>query len=177
MPKQVCKYQAMHKYLQHLCNTYTLLVGLVSKSASQFAAHLNTWYDVSHAYKFITTQLIIFPYTDQLSIKITSTLNPVVGEGGTVMFIAEAGGINKRNFKYQWKRRGQNNIPTKASGSKREVLEIPNLKEDDDGQYFCTVTNEWSNKEVSKDITLTVTGNKQKHSILLLWLYVAYACA
>ena len=76
------------------------------------------------------------------------------------MFTAKASGINKRNFKYQWKRRGKNNIPTKASGVKRAVLRIPKLKDEDEGQYYCTVTNEWNNKEVSKDVTLTVKGNK-----------------
>ena len=107
-------------------------------------------------YHYLTKLL----YTDQLSIKITSTLNPAVGEGGTIMFIARAGGVNKRNFKYQWKRRGQNNIPTKASGAKSTVLIIPNLKDHDEGRYYCIVTNEWNNKEESKDVTLTVVGNK-----------------
>ena len=112
----------------------------------------------------MTTQLITFPYADQLSIKITSTLNPVIGERGTVMFIAEAGGINKRNIKYHWKRRGKR-VPTKASGVNSTALKIPNLKEDDEGRYYCTVTNEWNNKKVSEDITLTIRGNNQKHSI------------
>ena len=84
----------------------------------------------------------------------------MVGEGATVMFTAEAGGVNMGRFKYQWRRRGPKKVPTKASGVKSTVLIIPNLKENDEGQYYCTVTNEWKNKEESKDVTLIVMGNK-----------------
>ena len=33
--------------------------------------------------------------------------------------------------------------------------------ENDAGEYYCTVTNEWDNSVRSKYITLTVQGNKK----------------
>lgn len=113
-------------------------------------------------------------YVDQLSINITSTHNPVVGEGGTVQFTVTAGGVNEENFRYQWKRRGEKNIPKKAMGIDSAELTIPNLEDADEGKYFCIVINEWKNDEKSEDITLTVEGNKSKDWNILILLYVYF---
>ena len=95
--------------------------------------------------------------TDQLSIIITPT-NSTVGEGATAIFTATASGINKKNFVYQWKKRGNGNLPSKVSGVNGAVLMIPNSLKSDEGQYYCNVTNEWGRSVESNDVTLTVIG-------------------
>ena len=101
------------------------------------------------------------PYTDQLSISITSTPDPLIGEGGTIKFTATASGItNNKQLMFQWrKNHNKQNLPEKASGGKEAVLTITNLVEDDEGKYDCIVTNEWGNRKKSNVITLTVKGN------------------
>ena len=92
-----------------------------------------------------------------MSISVTPT-SSTVGEGATAEFIATADGINKKNFEYQWKKRGNGNIAKNASGVNGAVLMIPNSLNSDEGQYYCTVTNEWGNNKDSNDATLTVEG-------------------
>ena len=99
----------------------------------------------------------LWHHTDQLSISITPT-NTVAGEQRTVQFTATTSGINKRNFVYQWRRRGSSSLPNKVSGVNGAVLTIPNLVESDEGVYFCTVTNQWDNSVRSDDVTLSVIG-------------------
>ena len=94
---------------------------------------------------------------DQLSISVTPA-NKEAGEGATAKFTAAASGINKENFVYQWKKRGNRNLPNKVSGVNGAELKITNSLKSDDGQYYCTVINEWGNSEVSNDVTLTVVG-------------------
>ena len=104
-----------------------------------------------------TLSVNYFVHIDQLSITITST-GTTVGEGGTAEFTAVASGKGKTNFKYQWKKRGSDSLPDKVSVVNREVLMIPNVLESDEGQYYCTVTNEWDRNMESNDVTLTVEG-------------------
>ena len=96
-------------------------------------------------------------FIDQLSISVTPT-NKEAGEGATAKFTATAIGVNKENFVYQWKKRGNGNLPNKVLGVNGTELFIRNSLKSDEGQYYCTVTNEWSNSEVSNDVTLTVVG-------------------
>ena len=95
--------------------------------------------------------------TDQLSISVTPTSN-TVGEGATAIFTATASGINKENLVYQWKKKGNRNLPNKVSGVNGAELMIPNSLKSDEGQYYCIVTNEWGRSVRSNDITLTVVG-------------------
>ena len=95
--------------------------------------------------------------TDQLSISVTPTKSRV-GEGATAIFTATASGINKENFKYQWKKRDSNNLPSKVSGINGTMLIISNSLKFDKGQYCCNVTNEWGRSVKSNDVTLTVIG-------------------
>ena len=101
----------------------------------------------------------LFAYIDQLSIGITSPHNPMISEGGTVTFIATSSGItDKKELTYLWERNGTNRLPDKALGYRSTILTIPNLMENDSGQYYCTVTNEWGNSVKSEFITLTIQG-------------------
>jgi len=38
------------------------------------------------------------------------------------------------------------------------VLTIPNVLESDNGQYYCTVTNEWNRSVESNNVTLATYG-------------------
>ena len=93
---------------------------------------------------------------DELSISVTPT-NKTVGEGATAIFTAMASGKNK-NFVYQWKKKDSRNLPNKASGVNVAELKIPNALKSDEGQYYCTVTNEWDRSMKSNDVTLSVVG-------------------
>ena len=99
----------------------------------------------------------ILNFTDQLAISVTPT-NNTVGEGATAIFTATASGINKKNFVYRWKKKGNGNLPSKVSEVNGAVLMISNSLKSDEGQYYCTVTNEWDRSVESNDVTLTVIG-------------------
>ena len=62
------------------------------------------------------------------------------------------------NFIYQWKKRGSDFLPTKVLGVDDTLFAIPNLSISDEGDYYCTVTNEWNRIVESDDVTLIVTG-------------------
>ena len=112
---------------------------------------------------------------DQLSISVTPT-NSRVGEGATAIFTATASGINKENFVYQWRKRGNGNLPNKVSGVNGAVLMIPNSLESDKGQYYCNVTNEWGRNVKSNDVTLTVIGKWLKFIVEKLHALASYCC-
>ena len=96
-----------------------------------------------------------------MSISITSTPDPLIGEGGTIKFTATASGItNNKHLMFQWRKNcNKQHLPEKASGGKEAVLTITNLVEDDEGKYDCIVTNEWGNSIKSNDVTLIIKGN------------------
>ena len=111
---------------------------------------------------------------DQLSISVTPT-NSTVGEGATAIFTATASGINKKKFVYQWKKRGNGNLPNKVSGVNGVVLMIPNSLESDKGQYYCNVTNEWGRNVKSNYVTLTVIGKWLKFIVEKLYVLLIIA--
>ena len=82
----------------------------------------------------------------------------MIDERGTAQFTATTGGVNMRNFMYQWRKRGSSSLPNKVSGVNGAVLTIPNLVDSDEGVYYCTVTNQWGNSVRSDDVTLSVIG-------------------
>ena len=65
---------------------------------------------------------------------------------------------NESNFVYQWRKKGNNDLPDKISGVHGTTLTIPNVTESDEGQYYCTVTNEWGRSVESNDVTLSIFG-------------------
>ena len=79
-------------------------------------------------------------------------------EGETAQFNATASGINEENFMYQWKKRRSNNPTDIVLDVNGEMLSIPNVTESDEGQYYCTVTNEWGRSVESNKGTLTISG-------------------
>ena len=95
-------------------------------------------------------------HTDQLSISVTKSELEIV-RTGTAQITATASGINMKIFLYQWMKKG-GSLPRKVSGVNGTVLTIPDLVKFDEGKYYCTVTNEWGNKESSGDVTLSVGG-------------------
>ena len=96
-------------------------------------------------------------HVDQLSIKVQSKAT-IFDEGRIAYLTATASGINENNFKYQWRKRGSINLPKKVAGVNGVVLKIPYLTESDEGQYYCTVTNEWGRSKGSNHLTLIVKG-------------------
>ena len=91
-------------------------------------------------------------------ISVTPTSSEV-GEGATAIFTATASGKKiKKNFVYQWRKKGSRNLPNKVSGGNGAVLTISDSLKSDEGRYYCTVTNEWDRSVDSDDVTLTVIG-------------------
>ena len=105
-------------------------------------------------------------FTDQLSISITPN-NLMIGKGTTAEFTAMATGISTddNNFIYQWRKRDSSSLPEKVSGINESVLTIPDVLESDEGQYYCTVTNEWNRSVESNNVALTIYG---RYIIMLL---------
>ena len=91
----------------------------------------------------------------------------MIGEGKTAKITVIATGIstNENNFEYQWRKRNGNGFPDKVSGINESVLTIPNILESDNGQYYCTVTNEWDRSVESDNVTLTVYGMSALNAI------------
>ena len=83
-----------------------------------------------------------------------------IGKGNTATFTAMASGIStsKNNFTYQWSKRDSSSLPDKVLGARGIILTIPNVTESDEGQYYCTVTNEWGRSVRSDDVTLSIFG-------------------
>ena len=96
-------------------------------------------------------------YVDPLSIEVTP-INLIVGKGDTAKFTATAKGINKNNFRYQWRKESDDSLPKKVSGDIGAVLTIPNAVGSDGGKYHCIVTNEWNRSMMSNDGTLVIEG-------------------
>ena len=92
-----------------------------------------------------------------------------LNEKETAQFNATADGINKLNFVYKWKKRGSNFPPTKVSSVFKALFTIPDLRISDQGDYYCTVTNEWNRMVESYDVILKVKG---KYAVS----YCVYAC-
>ena len=83
----------------------------------------------------------------------------MISEGGTVTFIATSSGITDKNkLMYLWGKNGKNKLPDKVTGHNSTTLTIPILKKNDEGEYYCIVTNEWGNSVRSGYATLTVQG-------------------
>ena len=96
-------------------------------------------------------------FTDQLTISVVpSSLE--ISEKETAQFNAVADGINKINFMYQWRKRGNSFLSNKLLGVNETVFVIPDLSISDQGSYYCTVTNEWDRAIESGDVTLIVKG-------------------
>ena len=83
-----------------------------------------------------------------------------IGRGKTAIFTAMANGISttENSFKYQWRKRDSNSLPSKVLGVNERILTIPNVNASDGGQYYCNVTNEWGSSVESDDVTLTIYG-------------------
>ena len=84
----------------------------------------------------------------------------VIGRGKTAIFTAMANGISttENSFKYQWRKRDSDSLPSKVLGVNERKLTIPNVNASDGGQYYCNVTNEWGSSVESDDVTLTIYG-------------------
>ena len=107
--------------------------------------------------------------TDQLTIEVMPKV-VVAGQGNPAVFVAVASGISTSNnsFKYQWRKRDSNSLPSKVLGVNEQNLTIPNVTSSDEGQYYCTVTNEWDSSVDSNDVTLSIFGMLDFCSLELL---------
>ena len=92
-----------------------------------------------------------------MTISVTPSSVEII-EKETAQFSAIADGINSINFLYQWKKRGSNLLPTKVLGVNETLFTIPDLRISDQGDYYCTVTNEWNRMVESDEVILNVKG-------------------
>ena len=99
----------------------------------------------------------IFGAVDLLFINATSN-NFLKNETETVQLTVLADGVKKESFVYQWRVKNKNDLPDKVIGVNGTVLTIPNLVKADEGEYYCTVTNEWGRSMESNAVRVTVSG-------------------
>ena len=97
--------------------------------------------------------------TDQLTIHVEPN-DLVIVNGTDAKFTATATGIsrNESSFVYKWMKRDSDSLPDKVLGVNGTVLIIPNVLGTDEGQYYCTVTNEWNRSVESNEVTLSIFG-------------------
>ena len=93
---------------------------------------------------------------DMLFINATSS-NFLKNETETAQLTVLADGVRKENFVYEWKVKNKD-LPDKVIGVNGTVLTIPDLVKSDEGEYYCTVSNQWGRSMESNTITLTVSG-------------------
>ena len=96
-------------------------------------------------------------FTDQLTVSVMPS-SLAIEEREVAQLNAIAGGINKMNFMYQWKKRGIDLLPNKITSVDETVLTIPDLHLSDQGNYYCIVTNQWGRSIESDNVTLVVEG-------------------
>ena len=82
--------------------------------------------------------------------------NSLIAEGGTAQFNITVDSIGR--LSYQWKKRGDDQLPSKVLGDDTAILIIPNLDKTDEGQYYCIVTTSWNASKSSYAVNLTVQG-------------------
>ena len=147
-------YVVMYQFYQLYDNKLDRIIETIS-------VHMNTIATIMEAALLILLQdvtcILLIVNLDLLSIEVKPNKH-TVGERGTVQFTAMATGKNVDNFRYQWRKRDSDSLPSKVSGVTGTVLTIPNLNKTDEGRYYCTVTNEWGRRVVSNDVILTVEG-------------------
>ena len=104
----------------------------------------------------------IYTYIDQLDVIVTPNGMVTLYDRETARFTVTASGISEENlFVYQWKKRGSGGLPDRVSASNKNVLVISNLSKSDEGDYYCTVTNEWDRTVESKVINLHIEGKNE----------------
>ena len=95
-----------------------------------------------------------------------SPLSQTVSEGGIATFIAKASGIKTRSggFEYEWWKlsNGEQSVI-----KRKKYLRIQNVKINDEGKYYCNVSNEWGNNIMSEMVYLVVTGKAYKIYMVL----------
>ena len=75
------------------------------------------------------------------SLDITTNPANVLAVVGTIVnLMCEASGAS--NLKYRWMRKGDENIPAKATGINTRKLTIPNIALNGSGQYNCVVSSD-----------------------------------
>ena len=104
-------------------------------------------------YTFLTSCWIFLGYLNIIGI---IPNNSLIAEGGTAQFNITVNSIGP--LSYRWKKRGDDQLPTRVLGSDTAVLTIPNLDKSDEGQYYCIVTTSWNVNKTSYTVNLTVQG-------------------
>lgn len=82
----------------------------------------------------------------------------MLDEGETARFTATIRGVSETNY-FVWRKRGNGTLVDKALGVNETELIIPHLNTSDEGEYYCTVTNEWDRSMESSTIILMIKGN------------------
>ena len=101
----------------------------------------------------------VHTYIDQLNVIVMPSGMVTLYDRETAHFNATASGLGEENlFVYQWKKRGNSGLPDEVLASNKIVLVISNLSKPDEGDYYCTVTNEWNRTVESNVINLHVKG-------------------
>ena len=116
----------------------------------------------------VQTNVDVFLYVDLLAISIVSNDTVIINKGGAVQFNASASGVGA--LSYQWKKRGVEKLPDKVIGQNTSLMEIPNVVNSDEGQYYCVVTNMWNRSLESSNVDLTIYG-------MLAYLHYYYVTA
>ena len=80
----------------------------------------------------------------------------LIAEGTTAKLAINTTDVG--TLRYQWRKRGVEQLPDKALGGDTAVLIIPEVDGSDKGKYYCVVTNTWNVTVESPDINLNTYG-------------------
>ena len=90
--------------------------------------------------------IIIIQYPQSVTLATGNTLNLNIA----------AIGPGSNQFTYQWKRRDDTSLPSRANGKNTSTLMITSVTTSDSGSYYCIVMNPWGRTRQSSDAIVNV---------------------
>ena len=90
---------------------------------------------------------------------ITFTQHPqsvTLATGNILNLSIAATGPGSDQFTYQWKRRDDSSLPSRANGKGTSNLMITSVTASDSGSYYCTAMNQWGTTKQSIDAIVNV---------------------
>lgn len=98
-------------------------------------------------FKYNSTDYIIFTQHPQ---------SVTLATGNMLNLSVTAIGPGNNNFTYQWKRRDDASLPSRANGIRTSNLMITSVTTSDSGSYYCIVMNQWGITRQSSDALVNV---------------------
>ena len=111
---------------------------------------------------------IVFIFFIAAMIVTTHPMDLIVNGNDTAIFNITVLGESVREFTYQWQKNGSNlmEIPGKFEGANTTRLAIKEARNEDEGVYWCVITNK-AGDMVSTNEAFLIVGKQSSSSLYL----------